>query len=166
LKSHSTLQKILSMTGQEHPDKEIMIFMYQFDNDQIITSIDGRATESNSSDENEERLMNAINNPPDKKQKIGMIEAGLIRYFQPNYNEIFKIKFPSTKHKVLKSCYDLDVTSLIVELDSTDLNYFFYSPFVKISDHHTAKIDLVSSQKRHSFFHATGTVEMPDIIKG
>ncbi|POP78432.1 hypothetical protein CXB38_21725 [Pseudomonas syringae] len=166
LKSHSTLQKILAMTNHDYPDREIMIFMYQFENDQVFTSIDGRAKDADNSPKNEARLMNTINNPPNKQQKIGMIEAGLIRFFQPHYNKIFKIKFPSTKHKVLKSCYDLDVTSLIVELDSTDLNYFLYSPTVSARDHHIAKLDLVASQNRYSFFHATDFVEMPDLIKG
>lgn len=165
LKSHSTLQKILALTNYDYPDKEIMIFMYQFENDQVFTSIDGRAKEANNTDENELRLMNAINNPPNKKQKIGMIEAGLIRYFQPHYNDIFKIKFPSTKHKTLKSCYDLDVSSLVIELNCEDLNYYLYSPSVKPSSHHIAKIDLVASKKRFSFFNATGFNEMPDIIK-
>lgn len=165
LRNHSTLQKILALTNYDYPDKEIMIFMYQFENDQIFTSIDGRAKDANNSDKNELRLMNAINNPPNKQQKIGMIEAGLIRYFQPHYNEMFKIKFPSTKYKTLKSCYDLDVSSLVIELNCEDLNYFLYSSVVKPRSHHIAKFDLVASQKRFSFFHATGFEEMPDIIK-
>jgi hypothetical protein len=165
LRSHSTLQKILARTGHDYPDKEIVIFMYQFDNDQVFTSMDGRAVNADTSDKNEDRLVNAIRNPPSKQQKIGMIEASLIRYFQPFYNEIFKIKFPSTKHKVLKSCYDLDVTSLVVELDCTDLNYSIYSSVVRPKSHHIAKIDLVASQKRLSFFNATGFNEMPDVIK-
>jgi hypothetical protein len=166
LRNHGTLQKILAMTGNDYPDKEIMLFTYQFENDQVFTSMDGRAKDADQSDLNEERLMNTINNPPNKKQKIGMIEAALIRYFQPHYNEIFKIKFPSVKHKVLKSCYDLDVSSLIVELDSTDINYFLYSSHVEARDHHIARIDLFAEKNRYSFFHATGMVEMPGIIKG
>ncbi|KPW27358.1 hypothetical protein ALO51_200071 [Pseudomonas amygdali] len=165
LRSHSTLQKILASTGRDYPDKEIAIFMYQFDNDQVFTSMDGRAKGTDVSYKNETRLINAMQNPPSKQQKIGMIEAALIRYFQPHYNEIFKIKFPSTKHKILKSCYDLDVTSLVVELDCTDLNYSMYSATVKPKSHHIAKIDLVASQKRLSFFNATGFVEMADVIK-
>jgi len=128
--------------------------------------MDGRAKDANNTDENETRLINAIKKPPSKQQKIGMIEAGLIRYFQPRYNEIFKIKFPSTKHKILKSCYDLDVTSLVVEVDSSDLNCILYSPAVKPTNHHIAMIDLVSSQNRMSFFNATGFMELRGVIKG
>lgn len=165
LKNHSTLQKILALTNHDYPDKEIMIFMYQFEHAQVITSIDGRAKGADHTEENENRLMNTIKNPPNKKQKIGMIEAGLIRYFQPHYNEIFKIKFPSTKHKVLKSCYDLDITALVVELNSSDLNYYLYSQQIKPKTHHIAQIDLVHSENRMSFFYATGFKNNPEIIK-
>lgn len=166
LKSHSTLQKILAMTGNEYPDKEIMLFMYAFENDQVFTSMDGRAAGADNSDANEDRLMNAIKNPPNKKQKIGMIEAALIRYFQPHYNEIFKIQFPSVKHKTLQSCRDLDIGSLIVEIDSTDLNYYLYSNIAPSRDHHTIKVDLFAADNRSSFFQFTGLKPMPDIISG
>lgn len=165
LRSHSTFQKILALTNHDYPDKEIMIFMYQFEHGQVLTSIDGRAKDADNTDKNEMRLMNTIQNPPNKKQKISMIEAGLIRYFQPHYNEIFKIKFPSTKHKVLKSCYDLDITGLVVELDSSDLNYSLYSNHAASKTHHIAQIDLVSSKNRQSFFFATGFTNNPEIIK-
>jgi len=165
LKSHSTFQKIMGMTNHEYPDQEIMIFMYQFDNKQIFTSIDGAAKGADMSDDNEARLQEAAKNPPKKKQEIGMIEAALIRYFRPHYNEIYKIKFPSTKHKVLKSCYDLDATGIVVELNSTDLNYSLYSDAAPISDHHIVQIDLVSSENRMSFFYGTNLpTNNPEII--
>lgn len=165
LKSHSTLQKILAMTSHDYPDKEVMIFMYQFEHTQMLTSIDGRAKDADNTEKNESRLMNAMRNPPEKKQKIGMIEAGLIRYFKPHYNEIFKIKFPSAKHKILKSCYSLDISGLAIELDSSDLNYHLYSESIPPKSHHIAQIDLVSSQNRMSFFFATGFSNNPEIIK-
>lgn len=164
LKSHSTFQKIMGLTNHDHPDQEIIIFMYQFENKQIITSIDGAAKGADMSSDNEHRLQEAAKNPPEKRQEIGMIEAALIRYFKPHYNEIYKIKFPSTKHKILKSCYDLDATGIVVELDSTDLKYRLYSDTALISDHHIVKIDLVSSQNRMSFFCGANFPNHPDII--
>jgi hypothetical protein len=108
---------------------------------------------------------NAVKNPPKKKQSVGMIEAALIRYFQPEYNDKFKIKFPSTKLKTLKSCYDLDISALTVELDSSEVGVFMWSSSVSISNHHTMSFDLVAPLKRASFFNATGIKEMPGIIK-
>jgi hypothetical protein len=165
LRSHSTLQKILALTSHEHPDKEIMIFMYGFEHSQIISSIDGRAKDADNTEKNETRLFNAMSNPPDNKQKIGMIEAGLIRYFKPAYNEIFKTKFPSTKHKVLESCRKLDISGLVVELDSSDLNLKLYSQQVTPINHHIIQIDLVSEKNRQSFFFSTGFPNNPEVIK-
>ncbi|MCL6365255.1 hypothetical protein EXT60_13510 [Pectobacterium carotovorum subsp. carotovorum] len=164
LKKHATLQKILSQTHYDYPDKEIVIFMYEFKHDSMISSMDGRASDADQSDKNEERLFNAIENPPSKKQKIGLIEAGLIRYFQPHYNEVYKIKFPSTKHKVLTSCYNLDISGFSVELSLEDLNSFLYSNAVSSSDHHIAQIDLFSSINRSSFFSPTEFKMNPEVI--
>jgi len=165
LRNHSKLQKILAMTNYDHPDKEIMIFMCQFEHTQIFTSMDGMAKNADKSDKNESRLIHAMQNPPKKKQKIAMIEAGLIRYFKPHSNEIFKIKFPSMKHKVLNSCYSLDMSGLVIELNSSDLNCLLYSGSIPPSSHHVAKIDLISSQNRMSFFFSTGFPSRPDVIK-
>lgn len=165
LTSHSTFQKILALSAHATPDNEIVVFMLQFDHEQVFASMDGRATGAIADDSNEKRLMGAIKNPPDKKQKIAMVEAGLIRYFQPHYNEVFKIKFPSTKHKTLQSCRALDVSALIVELDTSDLGFTLWSPTVRAMDHHTARYDLVNQQNRMSFFSATGMTEFPGVIK-
>lgn len=165
LRSHSTLQKILALTNHDHPDKEIMIFMYSFEHSQIISSIDGRAKDADTSEKNETRLFHAINNPPNNKQKIGMIEAGLIRYFQPTYNEIFKIKFPSTKHRVLESCRKLDISGLCIELDSSDLNLVLYSEKIPPINHHIINYDLVAEENRRSFFCPTGFENNPTVIK-
>lgn len=165
LMSHSTFQKILALSAHDTPDNEIVVFMFQFDHEQVFTSMDGRATGAVADDSNGKRLMGAIRNPPDKKQKIAMVEAGLIRYFQPHFNEVFKLKFPSTKHKTLQSCKALDVSALIVELDTSDLNFTLWSPTVRAMDHHTARFDLVNLQNRMSFFNATGMTEVPGVIK-
>lgn len=165
LQSHSTFQKILALSAYAAPDNEIVVFMFQFDHERIFSSMDGRATGAIADDSNEKRLMKAIRNPPDKKQKTAMVEAGLIRYFQPHYNEVFKIKFPSTKHKTLQSCKALDVSALIVELDTSDLGFTLWSPTIKAMDHHTVRFDLVNLQNRMSFFNATGMTEYPGVIK-
>jgi len=165
LKSHSTFQKILALSAHDTPDDEVVVFMFQFEHEHVFSSMDGRAVGAINDDSNEDRLMNAIRNPPDKKQKVAMVEAGLIRYFQPRYNEVFKIKFPSQKHKTLMSCKALDVSALVVELDTSDLGFTMWSPTVKASDHHTARYDLVNLQNRMSFFNLTDLTEYPGVIK-
>lgn len=162
---HSTLQKILARAPYDHPDQEIALFMYQFDHSQVHSSMDGRAEGAIDTDENETRLLNVIRNPPEKREKIGVIEAALIRYFQPEYNEKFKNKFPHTQQKTLKPYYDLDVSGLIVELDSSELGVFMSSSTAVAANHHTAMFDLVAPLNRASYFDAMGISEMPGIIK-
>ncbi|MGV6395682.1 hypothetical protein ACTUVN_000732 [Pseudomonas caspiana] len=165
LSSHSTLQRILARAPYDHPDQEIVLFMYEFGHTKVISSMDGRAVGAIANDENDARFVNAVRNPPKKKQSVGMIEAALIRYFQPEYNDKFKIKFPSTKLKTLKSCYDLDISALTVELDSSEVGVFMWSSNVSVSNHHTVSFDLVAPLNRASFFNATGIRDMPGVIK-
>ncbi|MGY8821359.1 MAG: hypothetical protein ACKVLM_18385 [Pseudomonadales bacterium] len=165
LTSHATFQKILALSAYDNPDDEIVVFMFQFDHEQVVSSMDGRAVGAIADDSNEDRLMTAIRNPPAKKQKIAMVEAGLIRYFQPRYNEVFKIKFPSQKHKTLMSCKELDVSALIVELDTSDLGFTLWSPTICADEHHIARYDLVNLENRMSFFNLTGLKEYPGVIK-
>ncbi|MBH3383253.1 hypothetical protein I5S53_04580 [Pseudomonas juntendi] len=162
LMNHATFQKILALSAHNTPDNEIVIFMMQFDEGQVLISMDGRADGAINDNSNETRLMGAIRNPPDKKQKIAMVEAGLIRYFQPHYNEIFKLKFPSVKHKTLQSCRSLDASALNIELETL---FALWSPTVKPKFHHSARFDLVNLQNRMSFFNSTGFNEFPGVIK-
>ena len=162
--SHSTLQKILARLPYDHPDQEIALFMYQFDHSNILSS-NGNTESAIDSEDNESRLQKVIANPPEKKEMIGVIEAALIRYFQPEYNEKFKNSFPRTTQKTLKPYYDLDITGLIVELDSSDLGIFLSSSTAIAANHHTAMFDLAAPLNRSSYFDAVGLSDTPGIIK-
>lgn len=157
LKNHSTLQKILAQTFYNNPDQEIMLFMYAFEHESVYSSLDGRAGLKDDLDGNDERFKHAIQNRPSKNQSINMIEAALIRYFQPIYNEKFKLSKISPKLKALERCYKLDMSGLIVELNTENLSYSLYSKAIKKKFHHIVKIDLVSHQQRSSFFRPTVT---------
>jgi hypothetical protein len=163
--SHSTLQKILARAPYDHPDQEIALLMYQFDHSQVLSSMGGRTDGTIDDDENDARLLKGIPNPPEKREAIGVIEAALIRYFQPVYNEKFKNKFPHTKQKALKPFYDLNISGLIVELDSSELGIFLSSPTADAANHHLVMFDLVAPLSRASYFDVLGISEMPGIIK-
>ncbi|WP_323872625.1 hypothetical protein [Xenorhabdus doucetiae] len=60
LRSHSTLQKILAQTSYDYPDKEIMLFMYAYEHENIFTSLDGKAQITLDADQDNQRLLNAI----------------------------------------------------------------------------------------------------------
>ncbi|HDT4368133.1 TPA: hypothetical protein QHL04_002712 [Klebsiella aerogenes] len=165
LRNHSKLQKILAQTHYSKPDQEIMLFMYAFEHEQVFSSLDGRSGLIDDTDSDDMRFKLALKNLPNQNQAINMIEAALIRYFQPEYNEKFKESKISPKLKALAKCYDLDMSGIVVEINTENLFYSLYSKKIKKNYHHIVKIDLVSHQQRLSFFRPTGFNALPDIIE-
>lgn len=167
LKSHSTLQKILASFQYSSPDSEIYVLMYEYIDPFIFTSMDGRSKAQITDYRDISRFHSIIDNPPTKQQVISLMEAGLIRYFQPEYNKTYKENFPSTSHQILKECYALDFSALIVEINSEELGFSLYSDNIKPFSHHISKIELIDPDERWGFFHFSdgeNAVKLPDVI--
>lgn len=121
LSSHSTLQNIYSEAMQRNPDSEIWIMLSSFAQNDIM-SFNGRI-ESEASHKDELDRANALFNSDEnisKKQKINFTEAALINTFFPPYNKEYKGTFPNPAHDSYSSCFDLDINSLVVELDTSE----------------------------------------------
>lgn len=168
LKSHSTLQKILAQAQYESPDSEIQILTFEYAPYRIIHQMDGRAGNVISDYRDLDRFRSIRDNHLSKYEQICLIEAGLIRYFQPRYNAIYKDNFPNDKHKILEGCYNLDFSGLIVEINTDELRFRLFSETVSPRDHHICQIDLLDPEKRWGFFHygrGDGTFfKMPGVI--
>lgn len=95
LRSHSTFQKILAESCYSSPDSEIILVTVRYEPYGFITSMDGRDKEAISDERDDNRLKSILKNPLKKGKQISLVEAALIRYFQPQYNDKFKKKFPS-----------------------------------------------------------------------
>jgi hypothetical protein len=152
LQSHSTLQKILAESQYKYPDDEVNVFVFEYCPYRFITQMDGRAKQAIGDERDQKRFFSILENPLNKHQQISLIEAALIRYFTPEYNEIYKESFPSLSHKILKECYDLDFSGLIVEINTDELGFFLYSPKVPARMHHISKVDLFTPLDREGFF--------------
>lgn len=151
LRSHSTLQKILAEAQYESPDSEIFLFLFEYDHYRIITSMNANAQETG--DKDTERFFSIIDNPLTEKQQICLAEAGLIRYFQPRYNKIYKESFPQQDQKILTECFELDFSGLIVEINTEDLLFQLSSESISPNSHHIAQFNLVNHDDRWGFFH-------------
>jgi len=125
LKSHSTLQKILADVQHSSPDDEVYVLTFEYMPYQVITIMDGRSNAKIKDYRDIQRFHSILDNPLTEYQQICLIEAGLIRYFQPTYNKIYKDNFPSEKHKVLEKCYKLDFSGLIIEINTQELSFFY-----------------------------------------
>jgi hypothetical protein len=170
LKSHSTLQKILAEAQYNSPDSEIYVLTFEYAPYRVITQMDGRAAAQISDERDSDRFFSILDNPLTEHQQICLAEAGLIRYFQPKYNAIYKDSFPNQKHKILAECYHLDFSALIVELNTDELRFSLFSEKISSKDHHMCNIDLVHHEDRWGFFHlATGdgeAIKFPNVITG
>ena len=168
LKNHSTLQKILAQAQYESPDYEVQILTFEYAPYRVISQMDGRAGNVISDYRDMERFRSIINNHLTDREQICLVEAGLIRYFQPRYNEIYKDNFPNDKHKILEGCYNLDFSGLIVEINTDELRFRLFSPTVKPKRHHICQIDLLDPEKRWGFFHCGrgdgSFFKIPDVI--
>lgn len=112
LKSHSTLQKILANCLNNKPNSEISIGIFQFSRARILTAMDGMAKTAISDNRDKKRIFNALDAIIPLKAEIAMIEAALIRYFQPEYNVKLKNDIPSATSHTLQSCYKYDISVL------------------------------------------------------
>lgn len=168
LRSHSTLQKILADLHYKSPENEILVLTFEYAPYRVMTGMDGSDREAISDHRDTARFISIFERPLKLGQQVSLAEAALIRYFQPEYNKIYKTKFPTRSAKVLAECYELDFSALVVEIDTEDLDFTLHSDRVPLSTHHTANIDLVSHEKRASFFHLLdrGDFELPHLIKG
>lgn len=170
LRSHSTLQKILADVQYSYPDDEVYLATFECDNYRLLTIMNGMIQAQEAQEIDSARFYSIIDNPLSEYQQICLAEAALIRYFSPKYNTIYKDSFPSRSHKILKECYQLDFSGLVIEIDTEELYFSLFSDHAAPSQHHICQFDLVADEDRQSFFYFSdgkGTdLETPNVIKG
>lgn len=153
LQSHSTLQKVLSDMNHDFPEDEALILMVEYDEPQYFLSFDGRDKSlSLEADRNVVADIRENRKKLSRKLQISLAEAALIKYFQPNYNKVYKQTFPSHSQKILRELYRSDVGALTVELNTEDLNVKTFSCARGCGLHHIANYDLFDITRRASFF--------------
>lgn len=125
LSNHAKFQRILADMHTYHPDTEVLLLLYRFDQSRIILSTGGDLNlDVVASDEEEglhlKRLCNAR---IDRRARISLAEAALINHFQPPYNELLKkTNFAARrKLKLLQEVLTHDFTGLMVEICSHNL---------------------------------------------
>jgi len=155
LQNHSTLQRILAEASYNYPDDEILVAMFKYEPYRVVTLFDGAAEDVINDHRDAGRFISIMKHPLKQSQQVSLAEAALIRYFGPKYNKVYKASFPSTKQRVLESCYKLDFSGLSVEIDTEDLRFRLYSDKAKAALHHICNVDLLSKTDRAGFFFFT-----------
>ncbi|URO00912.1 hypothetical protein NB069_08590 [Leclercia adecarboxylata] len=166
LRSHSTLQKILADTMYNFPDDQVFIIAVEYD-DYFIASMFNRMEEGViSGEEDDIRLKSVFENPLSQKEIICLSEAGLIRYFKPKYNKIYRDNFPAADQSVLSGCFDLDFSGLSVEIELYDTGLRLFSDSASAQHHHIAMFNLVDETERLGFFTFSDGVNAPFTVDG
>lgn len=152
LQSHQTLQKILAETMASNPDDEVLLFLFEYEPAKAFVKMDGTTTSDISGDEDMQHIRSVLDNPPSQKEEISIAEAGLIWYFQPEFNIKLKDSYPHEKLKLLSSCYNFDLCGLIVEINTEEFPVRLYSKVRPAGHHHIAQYDLHDPNLRRTFF--------------
>jgi hypothetical protein len=122
LSSHKTLQRILAETAS---DQQVWLMMAGITDTAILGDLDPRFATSTTDATDDEHVAAVFQRLQSGsfvgREGVALAEAALIRYFQPVYNEKFKNRFPDPGHVSLETAHDLDLYSLIIEMQSMDL---------------------------------------------
>ena len=163
LTNHETFQRIYAEANHETPEMEIWIVLFSF-RPWILASFDGRTnTFDTTLAEDTTHLEKVAHTDVTEGQRIAYTEAAMIRYFQPQYNIQYKDNFPDLKHTSYHECYDLDLNSVYVELDSHEIGCRLWSPAVPPAWEHMISYALHSPEERqHMFDLSPGVIPKPD----
>ncbi|HTM65535.1 MAG TPA: hypothetical protein VL093_04395 [Flavipsychrobacter sp.] len=162
LANHSTLQGIYAEAMQKNPDYEIWLLLASFKQLNLTVMSPESHFEKEDWEKDDERFT-AVNKKLNydgisEQQKINFTEAALIKYFQPPYNKTYKDSFPNPAHSTYSECYDLDINSVAIELDThSAIGVSLFSQTVKpIFPAHMHDFLLHSAEERRSMFDVLG----------
>jgi hypothetical protein len=152
IQKHETLQAIYSEAMARSPHMDIWIALWSFTS-RVVTAIDGRWSQyGTTTEEDDKHIEHVLANPVTEQQEINFTEAALIRYFKPAYNKMFKNNFPSPAHTTYRDCYNLDINSILLELNTEIFNGPLWSVAIQKSFHHIIEYQFHSPTDRRSMF--------------
>jgi hypothetical protein len=152
LRSHSTLQGIYAEALSRTPEKEIWLVLWSF-NQHLLASFDGtQKAYGTSVEEDDDHIDAVLTTEITEQQRINFTEGALIRYFDPEYNVLLRKTFPSPAHSTYSECYDLDVNSVVVELNTEEWNCRLWSKSAPPCWVHFAQFALHDRNERKSMF--------------
>jgi hypothetical protein len=167
LQSHSTLQKVYFESAQRNPDQSIWLVLFALEPLTLMTSIDGADNHiANPEADERPRLDRVLGAGVSEQVQINFTEAALIRYFQPEYNVMFRGVFPSPAHTTYAECYELDINALVLELQSERVDTRYYSPTRERAWMHMHRFLMHDAAARRDMFDFAFAREEPSAPSG
>jgi hypothetical protein len=131
LKNHETLFEVYADIVHKNPSLEPWIIIIPFDKQQIVSELSpNKSIFEFGPDEMLRRHRQGQS--MDLRTRVSYTEAALIHYFQPDYNEKFKDKFPRQSHQYYHHLYSMPIEQAAVAiLTNASLKCRFFSKAVK-----------------------------------
>ena len=151
LKKHETVQRI---NGEMPRDRQVWLHLAAITDLNMSSDMDPRypPTSSNADDETHRAavLRSSLESPEFwNREAVTLSEAGLIRYFQPQFNDRMKYNFPARRQVSLESVRALDLYGLIVELQGEHVGATFGSEIQPYRSLHFGGFVLHREPARH-----------------
>jgi hypothetical protein len=127
LKKHETLQRILA---DQAPDSQVWLTMAAVSDVQVMQEISpepGRLTDEEDNAHIDQVFKQIYRDGFRHRESVALAEAGLIRGWQPEYNDLLKYTFPARRQVSLETARELDLHGLVVEWQSDDLPPVYWS---------------------------------------
>lgn len=140
LKKHETLQQLSIESGTSDTYQLAVLLLEIANNMPRFMVCDTHKKES----EFKTKLDGVIDirNASSQESLVSLFEASFIKYFKPEFNKVFKERFPSKDQKLLKALYDNHIDNLIAEINIDELPYKLKSAVVDPKIKHAAKFCL------------------------
>jgi hypothetical protein len=149
--NHATLQKILAHIHSNEPDAEVFALAYAFQYRKNAISLLSVQAEIRG-DAAKQRRQRALDYKPKLEEQVSLIEASVISYFRPDFNEHY-LGFPDGKERILRGVYNADFAAILVQLDNTNIGGpRVYSKKVPPRAVHEIVVDFRQLEGKFSFF--------------
>lgn len=148
---HGSFQKVLADLADRYPDNEAHVLLYSYEEYKNHIFMGGTTPAVHDFDYDENRVDRLMKAEYTRENRIDLVEAALIRHFQPIYNEIYKKTFPAESHAMLQSLFEADVTGLAVSLSTMEHRIKVHSDAVLPSSAHCPQYSIVDDASRASF---------------
>lgn len=152
LQNHSTLQRILTNMLYTKPDYDIFIGIFNIEEPNYMISMDGINPAVITGVKDNEHTNEVLDAMFNHNEIVTILESSLIKYFQPEYNVLFKKSNHSLTRRHLKTAAELDLCALSFVLDTSELNISLYSDDCPPNQTHIGNFDLHDPKDRKSFF--------------
>lgn len=152
LLEHKTLQRIL-IENQNNQKEDIMIILMNFGTNLINNNNPfNKDFPQFDLDASLKHIEDIQNNPVSDAQKTTIIEASIIRWFEPKYNKEYVENFPKPNQKSYSEGYDKDVNNFLCAIDTSTIGCRLFTKKRKSKEIHVIHLPLYKSDQRKDVF--------------